>query len=143
MSSIEQQIKTKIEKVGTPLKDWDISINYGIKTGLNDAFIIDGSKRKELIEQDPKCEEIIRPILRGRDIKRYGYDYADKYVICARLETDIPSNYPAIYRHLNQYRAEGNWAIILLLKCLSVHGGVGCKNLLIIGTISLNRKSCG
>jgi type II restriction/modification system DNA methylase subunit YeeA len=73
LSPIEQRIKAKIEAVGTPLKDWDIQINYGIKTGYNEAFIISGEKRKELIEQDPKSEEIIRPLLRGRDIKRYGY----------------------------------------------------------------------
>ncbi|ROI11058.1 class I SAM-dependent DNA methyltransferase [Kaistella haifensis] len=62
LSTIEKQIKEKIERIGVPLKDWDISINYGIKTGFNDAFIISGEKRKELIEQDPKSEEIIRPI---------------------------------------------------------------------------------
>jgi len=43
-------------------------------TGLNEAFIINEAKRKELIEKDPKSEEIIKPILRGKDIKRYGYD---------------------------------------------------------------------
>ena len=57
------QIKRKIEEKGTPLKDWDIRINYGIKTGFNEAFIIDGAKRKELIEQDPKSAEIIRPVI--------------------------------------------------------------------------------
>src|SRR5690606_16843091 len=61
LSPIEQQIKQKIERVGTPLKNWDIQINYGIKTGFNEAFIIDGAKRKELIEQDPKSVELIRP----------------------------------------------------------------------------------
>jgi hypothetical protein len=61
LSSIEKQIKEKIEKIGTPLKDWNIRINYGIKTGFNDAFIITGEKRNELIEQDPKSAEIIRP----------------------------------------------------------------------------------
>ena len=54
LSSIERQIKDKIEKVGKPLKDWDISINYGIKTGFNDAFIISGEKRKELINKGYK-----------------------------------------------------------------------------------------
>jgi len=81
LSEIEQRIKAKIEAVGTPLKDWDIQINYGIKTGFNEAFIINGEKRKELIAQDPKSAEIIRPILRGRDIKRYGYEFADLYLI--------------------------------------------------------------
>ena len=59
---IEQRIKAKIEKVGTSLKNWDIQINYGIKTGYNEAFIISGEKRAELIVSDPKSDEIIRPI---------------------------------------------------------------------------------
>ena len=63
LSEIEQRIKTKIEAVGTPLKDWDIQINYGIKTGFNEAFIINGEKRAELIAQDPKNAEIIRPFI--------------------------------------------------------------------------------
>ena len=101
LSDIEQRIKAKIEAIGTPLKDWDISINYGIKTGFNDAFIIDGAKRAELIAQDPKSEEIIRPILRGRDIKRYGYEFADLYIITTfpSLKIDIES-YPAVKQHL-------------------------------------------
>jgi len=101
LSEIEQRIKTKIEAVGTPLKDWDIQINYGIKTGFNEAFIINGEKRKELITQDPKSAEIIRPILRGRDIKRYGYEFADLYIITTfpSLKIDIES-YPAVKQHL-------------------------------------------
>jgi hypothetical protein len=63
LSPIEQRIKTKIEAIGTPLKDWDIQINYGIKTGFNDAFIIDGKKKDELIAQDPKSAEIIRHLI--------------------------------------------------------------------------------
>jgi adenine-specific DNA-methyltransferase len=101
LSDIEQQIKQKIERIGTPLKDWDIQINYGIKTGFNEAFIITGEKRKELIEQDHKSAEIIRPILRGRDIKRYGYEFADLYLISTfpSLKIDI-ENYPAVKKHL-------------------------------------------
>ncbi|WP_126414815.1 Eco57I restriction-modification methylase domain-containing protein [Weeksella virosa] len=81
LSEIEQRIKAKIEAVGTPLKDWDINIYRGILTGYNEAFIIDGKKKDELIAEDPKSAEIIRPLLRGRDIKRYSYDFADKYLI--------------------------------------------------------------
>src|SRR6218665_2512916 len=101
LSPIEQQIKEKIERIGTPLKNWDIQINYGIKTGYNEAFIIDGKKRKELIEQNPKSSDIIRPILRGRDIKRYGYEFADKYLIATfpALKIDI-EQYPAVKQHL-------------------------------------------
>ena len=101
LTDIEKRIKEKIEKIGIPLKDWDIQINYGIKTGFNDAFIIDGAKRKELIEQDPKSDEIIRPILRGRDIKRYGYVFADLWLISTfpSLNIDI-EHYPAVKQHL-------------------------------------------
>ena len=101
LSEIEQRIKAKIEAIGTPLKEWDISINYGIKTGFNDAFMINGEKRAELIAQDPKSAEIIRPILRGRDIKRYGYEFADLYIITTfpSLKIDIEL-YPAVKQHL-------------------------------------------
>ena len=104
LSEIEQRIKAKIEAVGTPLKDWDIQINYGIKTGFNEAFIINGEKRAELIAQDPKSAEIIRPILRGRDIKRYGYEFADLYIITTfpSLKIDIES-YPAIKQYLMSF----------------------------------------
>ena len=104
LSPVEQRIKQKIEAVGTPLKDWDIQINYGIKTGFNEAFIISGEKRKELIEQDPKSDEIIRPLLRGRDIKRYGYQFADLYLITTfpSLKIDI-EQYPAVKQHLMSF----------------------------------------
>ena len=62
LSPIEKRIKAKIEAVGTPLKDWDIKIYCGILTGYNEAFIIDGKKKDELIAKDPKSAEIIRPI---------------------------------------------------------------------------------
>ncbi|EGC76294.1 Eco57I restriction-modification methylase domain-containing protein, partial [Treponema denticola] len=110
LSPIEQRIKEKIEKVGVPLKDWDIQINYGIKTGCNEAFIIDKTKRDELIKQSPNSVDIIRPILRGRDIKRYSYDFADTYLLNVHngiREKDIPpiniDDYPAVKAHLDHY----------------------------------------
>ena len=102
LSPIEQSIKRKIEAVGTPLKDWDIQINYGIKTGYNDAFIISTEKRNEILanckteEERRKTEELIRPILRGRDIKRYGYEWADLYLI---------ATFPARHYNINDYPA--------------------------------------
>ena len=104
LSDIEQKIKEKIESVGIPLKDWDIQINYGIKTGFNEAFIINGEKKAELVAKSSKNAEIIRPILRGRDIKRYGYEFADLWLICTfpSLKIDI-EEYPAIKEHLLSY----------------------------------------
>ena len=109
----EQNIKEKIERLGTPLRDWDVRINYGIKTGYNPAFIIDGQKKDELIAQDPKSAEIIKPILRGRDIKRYKAAFADLWLLNTHngyKKTDgsrIPpidvNEYPAVKRHLDQF----------------------------------------
>ncbi|SHF25512.1 hypothetical protein SAMN05444408_1121, partial [Chryseobacterium takakiae] len=108
LSSLEQQIKAKIEKIGTPLKDWDINISRGIITGFNEAFIIDSYTREKLINEDPNSVEIIRPILRGRDIKKYGYDFADTYVILAYYGSYkiLEQNYPAIYKHLLTYEKQ-------------------------------------
>ena len=107
LSDIEHRIKKKIERLGTPLKDWDIQINYGIKTGFNEAFIINEEKRNELIKQDPTSEEIIRPILRGRDIKRYSYEFANLYLIATfpSLNIDI-EQYPAVKNHLLSFGKE-------------------------------------
>ncbi len=115
LSPIEQSIKKKIEAVGTPLKDWDIQINYGIKTGFNDAFIISTEKRNEILancrdaEERKRTEELIRPILRGRDIKRYGYVDNGLYLINTHngIRGRIPrikiEDYPAVKAHLDQY----------------------------------------
>ncbi len=94
-------LKKKIEQIGTPLKDWDIRINYGIKTGFNEAFIINTAKRDELITQDPKSTEIIKPILRGRDIKAYQHHWAGLWLIATFpvLKINI-DHYPAIKNHL-------------------------------------------
>ena len=81
LNSIELSIKNKIEKYGTKLSDWDLSINRGILTGYNDAFIIDEATKNALIASDPKSAELIRPILRGKDIKRYTYDFAKLWII--------------------------------------------------------------
>ena len=115
MSEIEQSIKSKIETVGVPLKNWNIQINYGIKTGYNDAFVITTDKRDEILancqndEERARTSEIIRPILRGRDIKRYGYDWDGLWLINTHngvKEKYPPINiedYPSIKQHLDLY----------------------------------------
>lgn len=77
----EISIKEKIEKIGKPLKEWEISINYGVKTGLNDAFIINKETRDMLINANFKNSEVIKPLLRGRDIKKYDINFAELYLI--------------------------------------------------------------
>ena len=75
------KVKEKTDTIGKPLGDWNIEINYGIKTGLNDAFIIDKEKYDELVKKDRKNKELLVPLLRGRDINRYSKNYADLYLI--------------------------------------------------------------
>jgi hypothetical protein len=100
----ELAIKQKIEKIGIPLKDWDININYGIKTGFNEAFIIDENIKNELIKKDSKSLEIIKPLLRGKDIKKYSVIFANKWLINSHNNPPVNiENYQAIKEHLDQY----------------------------------------
>ena len=107
MSPLELSIKRKIETVGVPLKEWNIKIYRGVLTGFNEAFIISGQKKDELIAADPKSAEIIRPILRGRDIKRYDYEFDDLWIIAT-----FPSrkynidDFPAVKKHLLSFGIE-------------------------------------
>lgn len=115
LSPIEASIKRKIEAVGTPLSEWDISINYGIKTGCNEAFIISTARRDEILAacrdeaERERTAELIRPILRGRDIKRYGYEWAELWIIGTHngVRGKFPridiEEYPAVKAHLDQY----------------------------------------
>ena len=115
LTPIEQSIKRKIEAVGTPLKDWDIQIYRGVLTGCNEAFIISTEKRNEILskcqseDERKRTAELIRPILRGRDIKRYGYDWANLWLINTHngIKGRIPriniEDYPAVKAHLDQY----------------------------------------
>ena len=115
LSDIEQGIKQKVESIGIPLKDWDIEIYRGVLTGYNDAFIISSEKREEILDncrsQDERqrTEEIIRPILRGRDIRRYSYQWANLWLINTHngikgeLDRVHIEDYPAIRQHIEQY----------------------------------------
>ncbi len=112
-------LRDKMESVGTPLKDWDISINYGIKTGANEAFIITTEKREEILnacktqEERKRTDALIKPILRGKDIKRYSYEWAGEWVInthngyTSNLKFKIPpidiEKYSALKTHLDSH----------------------------------------
>ncbi|MBS4000014.1 MAG: class I SAM-dependent DNA methyltransferase [Desulfobulbaceae bacterium] len=135
-SNTEQRIKQKIDAKGIPLKAWDIKINYGIKTGFNEAFIIDGKKKNEMVLANKNNAEFIKPFLRGRDIKKYKAEFADLWLInipkgftikkildlqknivlepiphYGYVEYDpawdfMKTNYPEIATHLSQFRTQ-------------------------------------
>ncbi|GAA8113968.1 class I SAM-dependent DNA methyltransferase [Helicobacter pylori] len=112
-------LRDKMESVGTPLKDWDIQINCGIKTGANEAFIITTEKRDAILnacktqEERKRTERLIKPILRGKDIKRYSYEWASLWVInthngyTSNLKSKIPpidiEKTPATKAHLDSH----------------------------------------
>ncbi|MBD3796114.1 MAG: class I SAM-dependent DNA methyltransferase, partial [Epsilonproteobacteria bacterium] len=125
--SDEQRLKEKIERIGKPLKEWDVKIYRGVLTGLNEAFIITTEKRNEILtncaddEERRRTEAIIKPILRGRDIKRYSYKWAELWMIfihwhfplhedmsiqgvSKKAEEEFQKQYPSIYAHLLQYK---------------------------------------
>ena len=119
--SAEQRLKEKIEAIGKPLKEWDVNIYYGIKTGLNEAFIIDSQKREEILkncrdeDERARTESIIKPILRGRDIKRYHYEWQGLWVIVIpagwtneNRQEEAPGNFiermfPSLMNHLKSF----------------------------------------
>lgn len=118
LSKPDFDIKLAIEEKGIQLKNWDIEINYGFKTGFNIPFFIDDKKRKELIEKDPKSADIIKPLLRGREIKKYAFNFNDNFVIFTHNgirenkkkgieelpRIDVEKDYPIVYNHLLQYK---------------------------------------
>ncbi len=112
-------LRDKMESVGIPLKDWDIQIYRGILTGANEAFIITTEKREEILnacktqEERKRTEALIKPILRGKDIKRYSYEWAGEWLInthngyTSNLKSKIPpidiAKYPATKAHLDAH----------------------------------------
>ena len=112
LNKTEKDILEKVKKF-KPLKDWNINIYRGILTGFNEAFIIDEETKNKLILEDKKSKEIIKPLLRGRDIKRYSYDFKNLYLINTHngikekniLPIDI-NKYSAIKKHLDKYYSD-------------------------------------
>ena len=122
LSRLEHSVMGKMQAKGIPLKDWDVSINYGIKTGYNNAFIIDNSAKEALIAADPNSMDIIKPVIRGRDIQRYRARWAGKWLInipwhfplhsdasikgvSEKAEELFKKQYPGVYAHLLLHKA--------------------------------------
>lgn len=120
-SADELALKAKIERVGKPLKEWDVKIYFGIKTGFNKAFIIDQNKRDEIVAKDPRNVELIRPVLHGKNIKRYINEWEGLYIIfipwhfplhedgaisgnSQEADAAFKERYPVVYSHLLQFK---------------------------------------
>lgn len=99
-SNSELALKQKVEQIGTPLKNWGVKIYRGILTGCNEAFIVDSIVRNNLINNDSRCSEIIKPLLRGKDIKRYNFEFKGFYVLATGYDINIRDEYPVIYNYI-------------------------------------------
>ncbi|MBV6454760.1 MAG: Eco57I restriction-modification methylase domain-containing protein [Bacteroidetes bacterium] len=116
-------IKDYVEQQGTPLTKWDIVINYGLKTGLNDAFIISGAEKDKLIQEHESSEQVLKPILRGKDISSWYPEFANLWLVyipwhfplhedpsivgaTPKAEPEFRKQYPAIYNHLLKFKKE-------------------------------------
>lgn len=96
----------KIEARGRTLEQLKCKIRLGLATGANHAFLIDEEKRRELLAKDPANAAIIKPILRGRDIFRYGYQPSGLYILLTRNGVNVKRDYPTIYAHLDSFGDE-------------------------------------
>jgi type I restriction-modification system DNA methylase subunit len=99
-SKYEENIEEKIKKYGKPLSEWNLKVNFGIKTGYNPAFIIDGNTKNYLLAADQKNEEIIKPLLRGRDTQRYIADFNDNWLI---------ATFPSLHINIDEFPAVRNY----------------------------------
>jgi len=100
-------IKKAVEEQGIPLEEWDLKINYGIKTGFNKAFFLTQGQRDELINQEPSADEIIAPLLQGRHIGRYKTNFDNLYILLIKFDSykTLKQYYPIVYLHLKKFEA--------------------------------------
>ena len=119
LSPEEQKIFAKMKEVGTPIKEWDVNIDFGVKTGRDKAFVIDEHTKRQLCKQDPKSGDILMPLVKGREIGRYAINFTGLHLITIEqgwtnanrgrmpAEDFIRTAYPAVYEHLYSFANNG------------------------------------
>lgn len=105
-SPVILRLLEKVRRAGTPLGEYvQGRFYYGIKTGLNEAFVVDRATRDRLIAEHPSSAEVLKPFLRGKDVKRWRVEPQDLWLIFTRRGIDI-KKYPAIHKHLKQFKTQ-------------------------------------
>ena len=105
LSKVGQRIIDKIQDAGTPLKDWEVQITRGVTTGCNDVFVINSATKDTLISTQTKSAEIIKPVLRGKDIQRFQIQWKDLWLVYTRKGIEI-NDYPAVQEYLSEHYNE-------------------------------------
>lgn len=111
-NQLQASLKEKVESKSKLIKELDYLINYGLKTGFNEAYFISTEIKNRLVKEDPMCKEIIKPSLRGKDISKYNYLWKDVWIILIKqgwtnknknsqdAETFFSQTYPSVYNFL-------------------------------------------
>lgn len=121
----DYDIKKQIEKIGKQLKDWKVEMNFALKSGYNDAFIIDETIKEQLIKEDASSANVIKPLIRGRNIRKYNYRHDNIYILylpwhfplndidekndsqlLEKAEEQFKIQFPAVYRHMLRFKKE-------------------------------------
>lgn len=120
LNPFNQTINLKLKR-GKPIKDWSVNVYFGIKTGLNEVFIINEQIRKELVKNEPKAAKLIRPVLKGREILKYITDWEHSYIIfipwhfpldndpeikgaSKQAEKEFSNQYPYLYKYFREHK---------------------------------------
>lgn len=103
----EKYIRTQAALSGIALKKWNITINRGLITGLNEAFIIDKPTKEKIVKDDFQSSKLIFPILNGKDISKYNYRFDDQWIIAAKYGSneEITNKYKGIHKHLSLFES--------------------------------------
>ena len=97
------ELQRKLESSGKTLEEFQTKIRLGIATGSNEAFLIDENQKRKFCEKNPINAEIIKPVLRGRDISRYSYNLPGQYILLSKNGVNVERDYPDIYKHLESF----------------------------------------
>lgn len=98
------KIMNKLKSDSVPLMNFvNKKIYLGIKTGRNEAFVINADMKKRLVQKSKKYDELLKPTLTGKEVKRYRCNFIDKYLIFTNYDINIPKEYPDVFEHLKKY----------------------------------------
>ena len=105
LSATEQRLMDRVADIGVPLRKWDLAMNRGVVTGCNAAFIVDDQIRRRLVADHPTAAELLKPMLQGRDLRRWHASFSDRWLIYARRGTRI-EGYPSVLKWMQEHERQ-------------------------------------
>lgn len=102
ISDSDRTLMDKLTNDFPPLGESNVKINFGIKTGCNEAYIVSGETRAELLKQNPGCQEILFPVLKGRSLGRFSHEPPSEWIVVTKNGIDVPTQYPGVAKYLEK-----------------------------------------